>query len=383
MRDRPPIPIRKAPTVPPGRGTTGPILVGSGRSGSGGTSARLGSPSGRLPVRRRRHDIGPGLALSAALHTLVLVLMILGLPRLFTPPPPQETSIAIPLINVAEVTRALQPNAHPKVEAPPVTPPPIPAEKLAPPPPEPVPPVPAPPPKSEPSPPPPPVPVPPKPEIKPEPPQPPPPVPAPPPPKPEIKPEPPPPPPPKPEIKPEPPPPPPKLELPKPPPPKPEPPKPVVKPEPPKPKHEDDAEAMFKNLARTMAQPQPDQPPKQQKPTPQTQTASSQPNAPTGGKLSSSEKDALSAAVSQCWDWDPGVKGNDDLVAEIRVHMDANGVVSDPEIKSVSGSGPTVQFGERAKRSFLNPLCAKLPLDGAKHAQGADITFTFTPKDVL
>jgi hypothetical protein len=235
MHDRPQATIRKAPPADTrSRVTVEPYLVVPGAA-----SGRLRPPTGRLQALRRRYSMGPGLMMSLALHTIILVLLILGLPSLFVKPPPQEVTIAVTMITKDELTRTTKQNPHPVAQAKPVEPPPLPDVKPTPPLPDPLPPPPAPPPpKAEPTP------APPPPEPKPEPPKPePPPPPKPEPPKPEPapepKPEPPkpePPPEPKPEPKPELPPPEPKPEpKPEPPPPKPEPPKPEPKPEPPKP----------------------------------------------------------------------------------------------------------------------------------------------------
>src|SRR5581483_5622227 len=115
-----------------------------------------------------------GIALSAALHLAVLTLIVLGLPTLFRHPPPEESPIAVQLVNLAPETRATHPNPYrPKAEAKPDLPvPPTPAPpkpELTPPPPPPPPPKPV---EAEKPPPPKPVaaekPTPPRPEPKPE-----------------------------------------------------------------------------------------------------------------------------------------------------------------------------------------------------------------------
>src|SRR5436853_4983736 len=123
-----------------------------------------------------------GLALSAVLHVLLGGLLIIGLPRLFDPPPLEEMPIAVQLVTIAPETRATQPNPNlprpdakpevPEVEAPAPKPQPKPEPpKPAPVPPSaaavspmPEPPVPA---DAKPMPPPPPKPPEPKPETKP------------------------------------------------------------------------------------------------------------------------------------------------------------------------------------------------------------------------
>lgn len=308
--------------------------------------------------------MGAGVAFSAVLHTIVFVIALLGLPHLFKhEPPPSEAPIAMAFGPPSDVSQTPIRNPHPpKENAKPITPPPIPPEKLQPPVPDPLtpPPEPPPPPPKADTPPPPVVP-----DIKPQPPKPDP-VPLP-----------------QPKPDPAPLPPPPKPDVPK---PKPEPPKQVAKTEQPKPRKQDDLgfDALEHSLTQHPTVQRADQTPKPQ----HHQTAaedSSLSNAQIGSKLSASEKDALADAISHCWDWTAGVKDEEDLVAEIQVHLEPDGAHTGVPIpKSVSGGSEAVQkiFRERAIRSFLNPDCANLPLAPGKYPKGADITFVFTPTGV-
>ncbi len=305
-----------------------------------------------------------GLAISAVLHTGLLVAILLGLPSLFQkPPPPEETSIAVQLVNLADVTKTTVVNPKPVREAKPDAPPPVvPAEKptppkdvLSPPPPPPPPQVA----QQQPSPPPPPPP-------KPEPPKPePPPAPPPPPPAPVPSPAPTPPPPP-----------PPKPETPQPPPPKPEPPKPKV----------DRFDELLKNLAKQAPDNKPpDQPQKPTKQPPVTQQASAAPNAPLGSQLTTSEKDALAAAVEACWGFDAGAKGAADMRAIVQAEVNPDGTVRNTQILDSEGRAGDPEwraFAERARRALLIAQCNKLPIPPGKYDQMRVLTFTFTPKGV-
>ena len=51
-----------------------------------------------------------GIAGSAALHLIVLALVVFGLPNLFRKPPPQDTPIAVQLVTIAPETRATHTN---------------------------------------------------------------------------------------------------------------------------------------------------------------------------------------------------------------------------------------------------------------------------------
>src|SRR5690349_10635508 len=53
-----------------------------------------------------------GLALSAVLHIMLGGVLIIGLPRLFDPPPVEEMPIAVQLVTIAPETRATHPNPN-------------------------------------------------------------------------------------------------------------------------------------------------------------------------------------------------------------------------------------------------------------------------------
>src|SRR5438876_8573230 len=131
-------------------------------------------PPPAKPGTARSEPMPGGIAASAGLHIGLFVLILLGLPSLFRPPPPQDMPIAVDLVTIAPETRATQPNPfRPKPEAKPEPPVAAPAPKPEPKP-EPAPPVPEPPASASAArPPPPPEPA--KPEVKAPPPPPPPP----------------------------------------------------------------------------------------------------------------------------------------------------------------------------------------------------------------
>ena len=54
-----------------------------------------------------------GIALSAVLHVVLGGLLIIGLPKLFDPPPAEEMPIAVQLVTIAPETRATRPNPNP------------------------------------------------------------------------------------------------------------------------------------------------------------------------------------------------------------------------------------------------------------------------------
>jgi outer membrane biosynthesis protein TonB len=322
------------------------------------------------------------LALSAAFHLVLGAILIVGLPKLFSPPEPQEFPVAVQLVTIAPETRATHPNPEPKPEAKPEVPDIMPPVA--------------------------------KPEPKPEPPRlapvPPPTTAAPPHPEPQHLPE----------TKPEPPKPAEKVEMPKPPLPKPpepkpeqvkavekpvEAPKPVQKPEPPRQmaKQEPKAveqkrevkpeekkydprqfEALLKNLAPNETAPSPDAPP-QKAPTASAK-ASSQPRAPLGSQLTASELDMVRHQIARCWNVPAGARDAKDLVVEIKVVVDQDGTVRQATIVDQARLGRDPFFraaAESARRAFFNPLCRPLHLPAEKYAIWKDLVVDFSPKDIL
>jgi outer membrane biosynthesis protein TonB len=304
--------------------------------------------------------IGPrGVALSVALHLVLGTVFILGLPRLFAPPIPEDLPVAVQLVTIAPETRATRPNPTPRPNAKPD--PPIADAPETKPEPEPPVPTPVPPPSAE---------TPPPPEL--------------------VKP---------PEPKPAPP-----LSVPK-PEPKPEPPKPTEKAEVPKPKekpeppqqmakNESKAEqkkydpgqfdALLKNLAAHPTTPSPDAPP--QRPRVASAKPSSQPRAPLGSQLSASEMDMVREQIARCWNVPAGARDAKDLVVEIKVVVDPDGMVRQATIVDQARLGGDPFFraaAESARRAFFNPLCRPLHLPPEKYAIWKDLIVDFSPKDIL
>jgi hypothetical protein len=311
-------------------------------------------------VRGERPDGGVaprGVALSVALHLVLGTLLILGMPRLFDPPIPEEMPVVVQLVTIAPETRATRPNpTPPRPNAKPE--PPIADAPVTKPTPEPAAVVPVPPPSAE---------LPPSPE----------------PPKP-------------PEPKPVPPP------MVKPPEPKPEAPKLIAKAEPPpKPKEKPDPpqqtaknepkkydpgqfEALLKNLAAPSSALSPDPPP--QKARIASARPSSQPRAPLGAQLTASEMDLIREQIARCWNVPAGARDAKDLVVEIRVAVDPDGTVRQATIVDQArvASDPFFRAAaESARRAFFNPLCRPLHLPADKYAIWKDLVVDFSPRDIL
>src|SRR5215472_5413588 len=264
-----------------------------------------------------------GVLFSSILHALVLGLAYFHLWDLLFPPQPlEETPIVVELVNIAPETRATRVNqTPPKPQAKPedesVENQPAPKQ-----PPKPTPPPPAPPPSA--APPPAPAPTPQVAQAQPEPP------------KPETKvDQPPPPPPPAPAPTPKPPPP----EPPKPTPPPPPPPKPVPPPDPNKKKLDEQAfDALLKNLSKRSEAQKTEAPPKPAQPQQQAK-ASSQPVAPLGPQLTTSEIDVVKSQIERCWNPPAGAKEAHDLVVDIEATVAEDGRVLTAQITSTARLG--------------------------------------------
>jgi outer membrane biosynthesis protein TonB len=315
-----------------------------------------------VPRERTDGGVAPrGVALSVALHLVLGTLFILGMPRLFDPPIPEEMPVVVQLVTIAPETRATRPNpSPPRPNA--KSDPPIADAPVIKPEPEPVVAAPVPPPSAE---------LPPSPE----PPKPPEPKPAPPPmaKPPEPKPE-------QPKL----------IEKTEPPPKpkeKPEPPQQMAKSEPkPEPKKYDPAqfEALLKNLAAIPSAPSPDAPP--QKARVASARPSSQPRAPLGAQLTASEMDLVRGQIARCWNVPAGARDAKDLVVEIKVTVDPDGTVRQATIVDQArlASDPFFRAAaESARRAFFNPLCRPLHLPADKYAIWKDLIVDFSPRDIL
>jgi len=306
-----------------------------------------------------------GIALSAALHAIVGILLVLGLPVLFAPKVPEEAPIAVSLVTIGPHTRATHRNEHPHEHA--STKKPIEAPPAPKPEPKPAPPKPAAPPTStaEQSVP---TPAPPKPRPAPPKPQPaeapaPAPKPAPPPPKQVAQVQPPRP-----------------LEKPKPPPE-------LVKDEPKPPQKEKYNPALFQSLLKNLATEQPS-PSEEGRPQPDKSAGrfSAQPKAPLGAQLSASELALIREQIARCWNVPAGARDAKDLVIEIRVVVAPDGSVQQATIVDQSryASDPVFRAAaESARRALFNPLCTPLHLPPDKYDIWKDMVVNFNPKDIL
>jgi len=302
-----------------------------------------------------------GIAASAVLHVGVLVLIVLGLPTLFSPHVPEDQPIAVELVTIAPETHATRINPNmPKPNAKPDTPvnaapAPVPLPKPEPPP------TPAAPPSAAAPPPAPPAQAERKVEEK-----------TPPPPAKPVEAIAPPPPPPKPE---------PKQRADK------------AKAQPPTPadqkpdtKKTDTAafDSLLKNLTKETPMPQQEATPRRQQ-VAAAAPPSSQPRAPLGSQLTASELDLVREQIARCWNINAGARDAKDLVVEIRASVQPDGTVSQATIvdQGRASSDPVFRAAaESARRAFFNPNCTPLKLPPEKYALWKDLVVDFSPKDI-
>jgi len=303
-------------------------------------------------LRYRRQNVGDeaefrlGMVCAAALHILVALIAIFGLPHLMEPPP--EITEAVPVDMVADISDKT--NAPARVATPkPVEKPAEPEKKDVPPPPTP--------------------PKPPEPvqkEVLPPPPPPPPPPKQPEPPKPQ-EPE---------DIAPVP-------DKKPPPPPKP----PVEKPPEKKPPPKDSFDDMMKNALKDVAKPKPSAQPTPA-PQPTNPAASAKTTTPAIGDPNAqptiSEKDYLQQQIEKCWNFDPGARGAEKLVVKVRILIQPDGAVtSSTLVGNYSGDPYLLAAADSARRAPLTCSPLKIPPSRPDfYKQFPDITLNFDPRSL-
>jgi len=289
-----------------------------------------------------------GYICSALLHLAVILLAVLGLPHLVSPPPQIEEPIPVEVMTIAEKTSP--PKAEPKPEPKPEPPKKVAALPPAPPLPEP--------PKPEPQKVETPTPPPPKPEVA---------APAPPPvPEPEPVPQ------PKPEKKVEPKP----VEAQAPAPLVQEPPK--LKPKPPQ---QTTVDQILKSVEKIKPQPQPD---KADQVIKEFAQASAPPPASLDNKMTISEIDAVRRQIERCWNVPAGAKDAKNLVVEIHVIMNPDGSVRQAAIVDQSRMQSDTFFRAAAESAYRAIyLCQPLKLPPDKYSLWQDMTLSFNPSQIL
>lgn len=280
------------------------------------------------------------ILVSIVFHAIIIIMGIVGMPFLRTPPPPMDDAISVEILDIDEIRQTNKP----PVKAPP-KPEPEKKEEL----PE----------KKKDKPP-----APPKVDVK-EPPK-------------AVPPK---PPEPKKEItkKPEPkvPPPPPKEKL-KEPEPKPEPPKEDVK-------EEVQAQEDFASLLKNLQDSEPEVETEQVNPDAEVPPEPS-PLAAFSQRLTMTEADALRHQLSQCWSIQAGARYAEDLIVEIRLTVNPDRTVSSATIVNQGRYNQDAYFraaADSAMRAVRSPMCNPLNLPPEKYHVWKEIVAVFDPRDML
>jgi hypothetical protein len=123
-------------------------------------------------------------------------------------------------------------------------------------------------------------------------------------------------------------------------------------------------------------------------PTARANPAPSQPSrgggAPTGtAELTQGERTGLADKISECWSVDAGGLNIHEVVVELRVDVDAGGVVRNVRPNgSVPGDARARSVYEAARRALLDPRCNPLPLPRERLAALRNTVFRFNPRDL-
>ena len=105
--------------------------------------------------------------------------------------------------------------------------------------------------------------------------------------------------------------------------------------------------------------------------------------APVNAALSADQRGAIGDHVRECWTYDPGALGVDQMQVLLTVTTDASGVARLAEVAGADVgrlSDPVFRaFAERARRAVLDPHCADLPLPQNQLGKPNVLTFRFKP----
>ncbi len=103
------------------------------------------------------------------------------------------------------------------------------------------------------------------------------------------------------------------------------------------------------------------------------------PNGVDNAKLSGADRGAIGDRIRECWTRDAGARDADKMSAVLQVVTDGTGTVRDVKIVQ-PGQGPGgVAFAERARRAALDPQCNPIPLPKALQGQTHTFEINFRP----
>jgi hypothetical protein len=134
----------------------------------------------------------------------------------------------------------------------------------------------------------------------------------------------------------------------------------------------------WEGVQKTDAPPKPAQPQQQAK-------ASSQPVAPLGPQLTTSEIDVVKQQIEHCWSPSAAAKEAHDLIVDITAQVAEDGRVLSAQVTSTARMGDPFYraAAESALRAVLNPQCSPLKLPPEKYEQWKTLHLSLNPKDLL
>ncbi|MBI1327927.1 MAG: hypothetical protein GC136_09830 [Alphaproteobacteria bacterium] len=143
-----------------------------------------------------------------------------------------------------------------------------------------------------------------------------------------------------------------------------------------------DFNSLLKNLQET-EQPTPDKPLEDVK---EDAAPDASPDAPMSPTITMSELDALRQQLSGCWNVLAGANDAGDLAVDVRLTIGADRVVQQAEIIDMARYNSDGYFraaADGAIRAVRNPKCTPLNLPPDKYDQWKVITIRFDPKDMF
>lgn len=118
-------------------------------------------------------------------------------------------------------------------------------------------------------------------------------------------------------------------------------------------------------------------------PEPQQTAKAARRRAPLDSVVTTSEIDAIRHAIEQCWNIPAGARDAQDLVVSIRIWVNPDGTVREAHILDQSRMLKDTFFrtaAESALRAVLNPSCQPLPIPPKKYDQFKEMVLDFNPK---
>jgi hypothetical protein len=107
--------------------------------------------------------------------------------------------------------------------------------------------------------------------------------------------------------------------------------------------------------------------------------------SPTGtAALTQGEIRGLAEQISECWNVDRGMLGLDQIVVELRVQLDSQGIVRNVVPNGAPPSDPRARsVYESARRALMSPQCNPLRVPPSKYGTVMASIFRFNPRGLV